>query len=413
MKCRFCQAEVRLPLIDLVAAPPSNSYRSAAQLDEPETYYPLSVHVCEACWLVQVDEYKKSDEIFSGDYAYFSSFSTSWLAHSQAYVEAMTARLGLGAGSAVLEVASNDGYLLQYFVQAGVPCLGVEPTAGTAAAAREKGVETLEAFWGRETARRVVAERGTFDLMLGNNVLAHVPDINDFVAGFAVALAPGGTLTFEFPHLANLLAENQFDTIYHEHFSYLSLTTVQAVLAAHELVVYDVQEVETHGGSLRVFARRAEHTALAVEPAVEALLGREREAGLCSAQGYRGLQEAADDIRRELLLFLYEQKRAGRRVAAYGAAAKGNTLLNYCGIKGSELIEFVVDRNVHKQGLFLPGSHIPIVSEERLREVRPDFVVLLPWNLLPELREQLAYVGEWGGAFVTCVPRLTVHDSSS
>ena len=409
MNCRFCQSPVSLPFVDLVNAPPSNSYLTQAQLDEPEAYYPLAVYVCETCWLVQLDEYKSSDEIFSADYAYFSSFSTSWLAHSEAYVAAMIVRLGLDGGSSVLEVASNDGYLLQFFGRAGIPCLGVEPTAGTAAAAREKGVETLEAFWGVETARRVAFERGTFDLMLGNNVLAHVPDINDFVAGFAVALAPGGTLTFEFPHLLRLMRENQFDTIYHEHFSYLSLLAVQRVLAAHELVVYDVERLSTHGGSLRVFARHAANGVLAVGPRVAEVLAEERGAGLASAEGYRGFQEAADEIRAAALGFLYEQRAAGKRVSAYGAAAKGNTLLNYCGVKGTELIEFVVDRNPNKQGTFLPGSHIPVAPEDRLREARPDYVVVLPWNLIGELRAQLAYVSEWGGRLVTLVPELTVH----
>jgi SAM-dependent methyltransferase len=409
MNCRFCRAPVTLPLIDLVSAPPSNAYLSREQLDQPETYFPLAVFVCELCWLVQVDEYQESDEIFTGDYAYHSSVSSSWLAHCKAYTRTMIERLGLSASSSVLEVASNDGYLLQYFVQAGIPALGVEPTAGTAAQARAKGVETHEAFWGARTARELVAQRGTFDLMLGNNVLAHVPDINDFVEGFAIALAPEGCLTFEFPHLLNLIRHHQFDTIYHEHFSYLSLTAVKAILEAHELCVYDVEELATHGGSLRVFARRAAHTQLAVTERVEGVLGTEHEAGLCERRGYSGLQQAAENIRDSLLDFLHEQKRAGRRVAAYGAAAKGNTLLNYCGIKGTDLIAFVADRNVYKQGLFLPGSHIPIVAEEHLRAAQPDFVLVLPWNLLPELREQLAYLRDWDGKFVTCVPRLEIN----
>ncbi|MFT7668027.1 MAG: SAM-dependent methyltransferase [Planctomycetota bacterium] len=408
MNCRFCLTPVRLPFIDLVNAPPSNAYRSTAQLDEPETYFPLAVFVCEACWLVQIDEYQQSDEIFTGDYAYYSSVSTSWLAHSKAYTASMIERLALDANSRVLEVASNDGYLLQYFVQAGIPALGVEPTSGTAAQARTKGVETLEEFWGNETATKVLAGGTGFDLMLGNNVLAHVPDINDFVRGFTIALAATGTLTFEFPHLLNLIQENQFDTIYHEHFSYLSLTAVQAILAAHGLTVYDVQEIPTHGGSLRVFARHAAHDSLAVTDQVAAILQKEIDAGLQSAEGYQSLQDAADKIRMSLLDFLNEQRRAGRKVAAYGAAAKGNTLLNYCGVKGTELIEFVVDRNPHKQGLHMPGSHIPIVAEERLQQAKPDFVLVLPWNILPEIREQLAYIREWDGQFVTCIPELEV-----
>ena len=408
MNCRACGAAVELPFVDLVNAPASNSYLTKAQLDEPEPYYPLAVHVCESCWLVQIGEYKSSDDIFDEDYAYFSSYSTSWLAHAKAYVESMTARLGLSSESSVLEVASNDGYLLQYFVETKVPCLGVEPTGGTAAAAREKGVETVELFWGADTARQIVAERGKFDLMLGNNVLAHVPDINDFVSGFALALAPGGTLTFEFPHILCLIRESQFDTIYHEHFSYLSLLAVKRLFEAHGLCVYDVDELSTHGGSLRVFVRQAAHESLAVQPSVEALLVKERAAGLEESKGYSGFQQATDAIRAGAMTFLYEQRAAGKRVAAYGAAAKGNTLLNYCGVKGTELIEFVVDRNPNKQGQYLPGSHIPIVSEDRMRESRPDFVVVLPWNLREELRAQLDYVREWGGRLVTFVPELVI-----
>lgn len=404
LKCRFCHAAVSLPFIDLVNAPPSNSFVSPARLSEPEPYFPLKVFVCEQCWLVQVDEFKKFDEIFSADYAYFSSFSRTWLKHCETYVEKMSARLALGAKSFVVEVASNDGYLLQFFVKAGVPCLGIEPTASTAAAARKIGVDTKEVFWGKASAEALVAERGKCDLMLGNNVLAHVPDINDFVAGFAHALAPTGTLTFEFPHLLNLIRLNQFDTVYHEHFSYLSLGAVRSILAAHGLTVYDVEEIPTHGGSLRVFARHTTNTSLAVTDAVAALDRREEEAGLRSASGYAGVQRAADDIRASVLEFLYAQRRAGKRVAAYGAAAKGNTLLNYCGIKGNELISFVVDASPHKQGLFLPGSRIPVVAEERLRQDKPDFVVILPWNIRDEIEAQLAYVREWGCKFVTFVP---------
>jgi SAM-dependent methyltransferase len=408
VKCRFCAADVSLPFIDLDNAPPSNAFRTRAELAEPEVYLPLRVFVCEQCWLVQADEVKRAEEIFGADYAYFSSFSTTWLRHCEAYVEQMIARLGLDTGSSVVEIASNDGYLLQNFVKAGIPCLGIEPTAGTAAAAREKGVETLELFFGLATAEKLVAERGLFDLMLGNNVLAHVPDLNDFVAGFHHALAAGGTLTFEFPHLLNLIRQNQFDTIYHEHYCYLSLTAVRRVLAAHDLTVYDVEELPTHGGSLRVFARHQQNHALPVLPAVAALEEREVAAGLRDASGYGGLQRAANDIRAALLGFLLEQREAGRRVVAYGAAAKGNTLLNYCGIMGTDLIKFVVDRSPHKQGLFLPASHIPIVAEEQLRATRPDFVILLPWNLRDELTEQLSYVRDWGARFVTCIPELEI-----
>lgn len=364
--------------------------------------------MCEQCWLVQIDEFEKHDAIFSADYAYFSSFSSSWLRHCGEYVKNMTARLGLGRDSFVVETASNDGYLLQYFVKAGIPCLGIEPAAGTAAAAREKGVETREVFWDEESARALVADRGQCDLMLGNNVLAHAPDINDFVAGFKVALAPKGTLTFEFPHLLNLIRFNQFDTIYHEHFSYLSFISTRTVLARHGLTIYDVDELSTHGGSLRIYARHVENAELPVSDAVGALEECEVAANLRDAEGYGTLQKVADAIRAELLEFLHEQRRAGKKVVGYGAAAKGNTLINYCGLKGNALIEFVVDASPHKQGLFLPGSHIPVVSEDRLREAKPDFVLVLPWNIREEITEQLAYIDEWGGRFVTCIPELEI-----
>jgi len=411
VKCRFCGNPVTLPFIDLVAAPPSNSYLTAAQLDEPETYYPLKVLVCESCWLVQIDEYKKSSEIFDGTYAYFASYSSSWLEHCRNYVDMAVSRFGLSASSFVVEVASNDGYLLQYVKDRGIPCLGIEPTASTAAAAREKGVATIEEFFGAELAERLVAERGRADLIIANNVLAHVPDINDFVEGFRIALKPGGTATFEFPHVLNLLRYNQFDTIYHEHFSYLSLTVVREILAAHSLAVYDVQELPTHGGSLRVFVRHEGSGEAEVQLSVKTLEIREREAGLTNASGYRSLQAAADRIRAQFLEFLIGQKRQGKRVAAYGAAAKGNTLLNYCGIKGTDLISYVIDRSPHKQGMFLPGSHIPIVHEERLDRDRPDFILLLPWNIKDEIIRQLSGIHEWGGRFVVSIPHLRVLGS--
>jgi len=412
MKCRFCSEPVSLPFVDLVNAPPSNSFLTTEQLNEPEVYYPLSVYVCEKCWLVQVDEYKKSNEIFDQDYAYFSSFSSSWLAHSKAYVEMVTDRLKLDNNSFVVEVASNDGYLLQNFVKMDIPCLGIEPTAGTAAAAREKGIETEEKFWGVDTAKKLVMQRGQCDLMLGNNVLAHVPDINDFIEGFALALKPTGTLTFEFPHLLNLINFNQFDTIYHEHFSYLSLTAVRKIFAAHKLTIYDVEEVPTHGGSLRIFIRHEGNTNLPVETSVDNLENREIDAGLRESSGYLGIQQNTDHIRMEALDFLNEQKRNDLKVIAYGAAAKGNTFLNYCGIKGTDLIEYAVDGSHHKQGMYLPGSHIPIVSEEKIRESKPDFIIILPWNLREEIESQLSYISEWGGRFVTFIPELKISNSS-
>jgi hypothetical protein len=412
MKCRFCFEPVSLPFVDLVNAPPSNSFLTTELLNEPEVYYPLSVYVCEKCWLVQVDEYKKSNEIFDQDYAYFSSFSTSWLAHSKAYVEMVTKRLKLDHNSFVVEVASNDGYLLQNFVTMDISCLGVEPTAGTAAAAREKGVVTEEFFWGVDTAKKFIKEHGQCDLMLGNNVLAHVPDINDFVEGFTLALKSSGTLTFEFPHLLNLINFNQFDTIYHEHFSYLSLTAVRKIFAAHKLTIYDVEEVTTHGGSLRIFLRHDEYTDLTVQSSVDKLEKRENDAGLRESSGYLGIQKNTDHIRMQALDFLNKQKREGLKVIAYGAAAKGSTFLNYCGIKGTDLIEYVVDGSHHKQGMYMPGSHIPIVSEERICESKPDFVIILPWNLREEIETQLSYISEWGGRFVTFIPELKISNSS-
>lgn len=408
MNCRFCGAEVTLEFIDLVNAPPSTSYLTAEQLNEPEPYFPLKIFVCEHCWLVQVDEYKKCEDIFSRDYACFSSFSTSWLRHCKAYVDMIIKRLHLNGGSLVAEIASNDGYLLQYFNEANIPSIGVEPTGGTATAARKKGVKTLEAFWNVETAAELVAKRGKADLMLGNNVLAHVPDINGFVEGFRIALKAKGTVTFEFPHLLNLIRLNQFDTIYHEHFSYLSIGVVRVILAEHGLTVYDVQQVPTHGGSLRVYARHAEYSTLPVLPSVDKMEQFEITSGLQSERGYHGLQQAADHIRAQLLSFLYEQKRSGRRVVAYSASAKGNTLLNYCGIKGTELIEYVVDASPHKQGKYLPGSHIPIVHGDVIHDTRPDFIFLLSWNISEEIMKQLEYVREWDCKFVIGIPDLEI-----
>ena len=408
MKCRHCGANLDLVLVDLGSAPPSNAYLTEQTLHAPEMCYPLRVLVCEQCWLVQIEDYKKADEIFDSSYAYFASYSSSWLEHSRQYVEMAVERFGLGPESLVYEIASNDGYLLQYVRERGVPCLGIEPTASTASASREKGIETIERFYGVECARRLVSERGQADLIIANNVLAHVPDINDFVKGIRIALKQGGTVTFEFPHLLKLLRYNQFDTIYHEHFSYLSLTVVRAILATHGLTVYDVQALATHGGSLRVFARHEGNTALTVLPAVNDLDRMELDAGLRSSAGYLGFQEKTDRIRTGTLRFLHECRGSGKRVAAYGAAAKGNTLLNYCGIKGNDLIAYVVDRSPHKKGLFLPGSHIPIVDEERFRDSHPNIILLLPWNLRVEIALQLAYVREWGARFAVCVPNIEV-----
>jgi SAM-dependent methyltransferase len=409
LKCRHCSTPLHDKsdvFVDLGCAPPSNAYLRAEDLGRAELFFPLKVLTCPECRLVQVDEVQRHDALFSSDYLYFSSYSSSWLAHSRAYVEQVTERLALGSASLVMEVASNDGYLLQYVAQRGIPCVGIEPTASTALAARGKGIETIEEFFGSDFARRFAAERGLADLVLGNNVLAHVPDINDFVAGLREVLAPKGSVTVEFPHLLQLVQQAQFDTVYHEHFSYLSLHTVQRIFAAQRLVVWDVETLATHGGSLRVWAQHQANPR-PVSPRVAELLRREDAAGMRHAHFYRGLQARADRIKDELLAFLIEQKRAGKTVAAYGAAAKGNTLLNHAGIR-CDLLPFVADASPHKQGRYLPGSRIPVVGEAQLRDARPDFVLVLPWNLRDEIAAQLAYVRDWGGRLVTAVPALTI-----
>ena len=407
MKCRHCASELKLPMVDLASAPPSNSYLTERTLHAPEKWFPLRVLVCEACWLVQTEDFAQADELFDADYAYFSGFSTSWLAHSERYVTDMSARFSLGAQSHVVEVAANDGYLLQYVKARGIPCTGVEPTASTAAAARAKGLDIVEAFFGVNLARALVAQGKQADLTAANNVLAHVPDINDFVAGFALLLKEQGVATFEFPHLLKLLAETQFDTIYHEHFSYLSLTAVQRVFASNGLAVFDVEELPTHGGSLRVYAQRVDTGKHVTDARVAQVLAAEKASGMLSAAHYRDFQARTNHIKYELTRFLLDAKRDGKRVAAYGAAAKGNTLLNYAGIR-ADLIVFVVDRNPAKQEKYMPGSRIPIVSEERLKREKPEYVLILPWNLKTELIVQLAYVKDWGGKLVTAIPHLEV-----
>ena len=409
MKCRHCKTSLddqRDVFVDLGAAPPSNAFLRAEDLDRPELHFPLKVMTCPECKLVQVDEVQRHDALFSSDYVYFSSFSSSWLAHAERYVEEASARLGLGRSSLVMEVASNDGYLLQYVAARGIPCVGIEPTAGTAEAARARGIETIVEFFGAASARRFVAERRKADLILGNNVLAHVPDIDDFVCGLREALAPAGSITVEFPHLLKLVQEAQFDTIYHEHFSYLSLRTVQRVFAAQGLAVWDVETLPTHGGSLRVWAQHAANPR-PIEARVAAQLAEEDAAGMRGHAFYQGLQARADAIKHDLLAFLIEQKRAGRTVAAYGAAAKGCTLLNYTGVR-PDLLPFVVDASPHKQGRFLPGSRIPVLAPEALQKHCPDFVLILPWNLREEIAADHASVRGWGGRFVTAVPVLRI-----
>lgn len=406
MHCRFCGAPLTHVFIDLFNAPASNSFLREEQLAEPEVFYPLKVFVCDICFLVQVDEYKKSDAIFNSEYVYFSSYSTSWLRHAKQYTDDMVERFGFDVSSFVMELASNDGYLLQYFLEKKIPVLGIEPTANTAEIARAKGIDTRVEFFGTALADALVAEGRRPNLLLGNNVLAHVPDIVDFVKGMSVVLAPGGVVTMEFPHLMRLVENNQFDTIYHEHFSYLSLVTVQRIFAAQGLRLFDVEELPTHGGSLRIFACHENETR-PTGPRVEALLAEERRRGMETIAYYERFQEHALRIKLDFTAFLIEQKRVGKKVGAYGAAAKGNTLLNYCGVK-QDMIAFVADANPHKQGKYLPASHVPVVSEARLKEEKPDFVIIFPWNLTPEITQQLGYIHSWGGRFLIPIPHLQV-----
>ena len=407
MNCRHCQTPTNFTLVDLGSAPPSNAYLTEASLRAVEKWFPLKVLVCKSCWLVQAEAYSQAHELFDGDYAYFSSFSAQWLRHAKAYVEEMSDVLSLKADSMVVEIASNDGYLLQYVKAKGIGCLGVEPTASTAAASRKLGIETIEEFFGVELAQKLVTQGYAADLTAANNVLAHVPDINDFTAGFAILLKPDGVATFEFPHLLNLIRESQFDTIYHEHFAYLSLHTVQTVFAANGLTVFDVAEIPTHGGSLRVFAQRSDTGGRPKTERLASLLEGERQAGVLTEDFYAGFQTKADKVKDDFVAFLIDAKRAGKSVVAYGAAAKGNTLMNYAGIR-PDLISYVVDLNPAKQGKFMPGSRIPIVDETRIRETRPDYVVILPRNLREEVIGQLEYIREWGGGFVTAVPELAI-----
>ncbi|RON49819.1 class I SAM-dependent methyltransferase [Pseudomonas frederiksbergensis] len=407
MNCRGCATPLALPLIDLGTSPPSNAYVRADQLEQAEQWVPLKVAVCQQCWLVQTEDYTSADSLFDAEYAYFSSFSSTWLAHAERYVTGMVERFGLSADSRVVEIAANDGYLLQYVAGRGIPCLGVEPTRSTAQAARDKGLEIRELFFGRDTASQLVTEGWSADLMAANNVLAHVPDINDFLGGFATLLKPTGVATFEFPQLLTLMAGQQFDTLYHEHYSYLSLTAVQTLCARNGLEVFDVSQLSTHGGSLRVFVQRLDGERRDVQPAVQQQLQAELAAGVKTPEYYTTLAPAAERIKHELLRFLLQAKADGKRVVGYGAAAKGNTLLNYAGVK-PDLLAWVADANPHKQGKYLPGSRIPIVSPAQIDLEKPDYVLVLPWNLLHEVSQQLAQVRQWDGRFVIAVPELTV-----
>ena len=400
MKCRHCDHELQHVFLDLGFAPPSNAYLSKTDLKKPELYFPLKLFVCEQCWLVQTEDFAQADALFAPDYAYFSSTSTSWLDHAARYCEAVTKRLGLNTDSFVIEVASNDGYLLKNFVASGVPCLGIEPTRDTAAAARAIGVPVKEAFFGEAMA----ADLPKADLIIGNNVFAHVPDINDFTKGLKAALKPGGTITLEFPHLMELIAHNQFDTVYHEHFSYLSLYTVSRIFEHAGLCVCDAEQLPTHGGSLRVYGCHVED-ARETSDAVATLLAREEQAGLRGLDLYLGFQQKADQVKNDFVAFLLEQKKAGRKVAAYGAAAKGNTLMNYAGIK-PDLLPYVCDAAPSKQWKYMPGSHIPILPPSMITLRHPDVIIIMPWNIAEEVTKQMAHVAEWGGRFYAAVPSL-------
>lgn len=410
MNCRFCKATLEHVFIDLLNSPASNSFISTEQLNEPEVFYPLKVYTCDNCFLVQVDEYKKSDAIFNSDYLYFSSYSVSWLAHAKAYTQKMIPQFKLDEKSLVVELASNDGYLLQYFKESNIPVLGIEPTANTAAVAMSKGIETIVDFFGVRLATDLVAKGRKADLLLGNNVLAHVPDIVDFVAGMKILLKENGVITMEFPHLMQLVDNNQFDTIYHEHFSYLSFGTVSKIFEEAGLKMFDVEELSTHGGSLRIYATHINNNFRDISSNVSALLNKENMKGMNGLKYYDDFQKKAFDVKLQLLEFLIEAKKAGKKVVGYGAAAKGNTLMNFCGIK-NDLIDFVVDANPNKQNKFLPASHIPVKTEGDLKKHQPDFILILPWNLKSEITNQLDYIKDWGGKFVVPIPALEITEA--
>lgn len=405
--CHFCGTSVRHTFVDLGMSPLCESYLIAQQLNEMEPFYPLHVLLCENCFLVQLQEYVSAESIF-GEYAYFSSYSESWLAHAKAYTKKMIERFALGAKSQVVELASNDGYLLQYFVSAGIHALGIEPAANVAAVAVKKGVPTLVKFFNRESAEDLAAQGIKADLLLGNNVLAQVPDLNSFVAGMKILLKPNGVITMEFPHLVKLMEQGQFDTIYHEHFSYFSLLAAEKIFSAHQLTLFDLEELPTHGGSLRIYACHKEDLSKGLSSRVLSVRAAEEAAGLSRLESYRSFAERTRETKYALLEFLIHARTNGKQVAGYGAPGKGNTLLNYCGIR-SDLLAYTVDRNPYKQGKYLPGSHIPIYSPEHIRETRPDYVLILPWNLKDEIMQQLVYIREWGGKFVVPIPSVQVY----
>ncbi|MEB2308487.1 MAG: class I SAM-dependent methyltransferase [Candidatus Brocadiaceae bacterium] len=405
-KCRFCATSLKHTFADLGMSPLANSYLNEIQLQQMEPFYPLHVYVCETCYLVQLPVFESPEHIFS-DYAYFSSYSESWLKHAKAYTDLMVGRFGFNSHSQVIEIASNDGYLLQYFKASGVSVLGVEPAKNVAKAARDKGIPTIDKFFGVQTAQELVAEGKSADLLLGNNVLAHVPNINDFVKGMKIILKPKGVITMEFPHLMRLMDENQFDTIYHEHFSYFSLIVVDKIFASHGLTLFDVDELPTHGGSLRIYARHVEDTSKPIDKKIIALKNKEESLGFTNLKHYFTFSEKVKETKRKILLFLVEAKQSRKSIVGYGAPAKGNTLLNYCGIR-TDFIDYTVDRSPHKQNHYLPGTRIPIFNPEKINETKPDYLLILPWNLKEEIMDQMSHIREWSGKFVVFIPKVEV-----
>lgn len=405
--CRFCRSELRHTFVDLGMSPLCQTHIEPHQLNHMEPFYPLHAYVCEKCFLVQLDQYVASEAIFS-EYAYFSSYSDSWVQHAKTYAEKMVTRFGINPRSLVTEIASNDGYLLQHFVAMKIPVLGIEPAANIARVAIEKGVPSVVKFFGAQTAREVAADKGKADLLLGNNVLAHVPDLNDFVAGMKILLKSDGIITMEFPHLMRLMQESQFDTIYHEHFSYFSFTTVEKVFAAHGLTLFDVEELPTHGGSLRIYARHSADTGKPVTERVTELRSREAAAGFTRLETYFEFSEKVKETKRAILDFLIRARREGKTIAGYGAPGKGNTLLNYCGIR-TDFLDYTVDRNPYKQGKYTPGTRIPIYPPEKIKETKPDYLFILPWNLKDEIMSQTGYIRDWGGRFVVPIPDVRVY----
>ncbi|MCC6817006.1 MAG: class I SAM-dependent methyltransferase [Saprospiraceae bacterium] len=409
MNCRFCNKELIYVMVDLGFSPPSNSFLTKEDLNKPEKNYPLKVMVCHHCWLVQIDEFALHNEIFCEDYIYFSSYSSSWLRHCKEYSDKITKKLKLNASTKVIELASNDGYLLQYFYKNGISVLGIEPSANTAKIAIEKGIETRIEFFGKTCAENLVIKNTKADLLIGNNVLAHVPDINDFVQGLKLILKDEGTITMEFPHLLQLMRNNQFDTIYHEHFSYLSLYTVQFIFRQNGLEIYEVEEIPTHGGSLRIYARHAEYKELPLDNSVSRIISKEQEMGLQNISTYLNFQSSVDKIKNDFNSLLIDFTNRNKKVVAYGAAAKGNTLLNYCGVR-PDLIKYIVDASPYKQNKFVPGMHIPVVHESVISDTRPDLIVILPWNLQDEIKTQLSYIKEWGGQLAVPIPQVKILD---